>query len=60
MGTVASQVSEFTTIQSTSDGLANDNKAAATKIIMLLIWVVGLFAYQKYNIRNLTDQSQDA
>ncbi len=59
MGTVASQVSEFTTIQSTSDGLANDNKAAATKIIMLLIWVVGLFAYQKYNISNLTDQLQD-
>ena len=56
-GTVASQVSDFTSIQSTgNDGLASDNKATATKIIVMVIWVVGLFTYQKYNINNLSDR----
>lgn len=54
--TTASQVSEFTEIREPNDGLADDNKALATKIIFLVIWVVALFGYQKYNIGSLSDR----
>ena len=56
VGTVSTQIGDMPATTSTEISGSNDTKSNAIKIILMIMWAGGLFAYQKFNISNLEEQ----